>query len=347
MLANLVYRDWYRSAQAITYKGFEDEDFHINVTVEEPGNRDGKDDQPTAPPRGEDNRQHESPRNRHEQPSASDAAKRELQVHELGALASCFVFPVIGAWLLHAIRSQLSRPSEGLVSNYNLTIFLLAAEIRPISHLLKMIQGRTLYLQRLVANSPYESERIDASKVLDLTTRLEELEAHVAAHTPQGSTEIVKQVMIDDTPKAKEWEHITTRIVSEARKTIQPDLDALNRAVRRYEKRTTVSTFDTDARLRDLEMRMKDIIALNAAARQDSAQPQPSTFVLAKWIYNMITFPIRAMWTLSTLPARVVAVVINQVKKLFDNKQPKKGKQVPGSSKPSRRVAAPKYSSRL
>ncbi|KAK2935623.1 hypothetical protein FoTM2_003566 [Fusarium oxysporum f. sp. vasinfectum] len=57
-------------------------------------------------------------------------ALAELYYYEIIALASCFILPLLGAYLLHAIRSQLSRPSEGLVSNYNLTIFLLVAELR-------------------------------------------------------------------------------------------------------------------------------------------------------------------------------------------------------------------------
>ena len=61
---------------------------------------------------------------------AHEAATNELYTHEVLALLSCFLFPLLGAYLLHTIRSQLSRPSEGLVSNYNLTIFLLASELR-------------------------------------------------------------------------------------------------------------------------------------------------------------------------------------------------------------------------
>ncbi|KAK2679852.1 hypothetical protein RAB80_005033 [Fusarium oxysporum f. sp. vasinfectum] len=60
-------------------------------------------------------------------------ALAELYYYEIIALASCFILPLLGAYLLHAIRSQLSRPSEGLVSNYNLTIFLLVAELRVLA----------------------------------------------------------------------------------------------------------------------------------------------------------------------------------------------------------------------
>ena len=65
-------------------------------------------------------------------------------MHEMMALAWCFAFPALSSYLLHTIRGQLSRPSEGLVSDYNLTIFLFAAELRPISHLIGMVRARTV-----------------------------------------------------------------------------------------------------------------------------------------------------------------------------------------------------------
>src|SRR3954453_17898897 len=41
-------------------------------------------------------------------PPAHEAATNELYTHEILALFSCFVFPLLGAYLLHTIRSQLS-----------------------------------------------------------------------------------------------------------------------------------------------------------------------------------------------------------------------------------------------
>lgn len=64
--------------------------------------------------------------------------------------------------------------------------------------------------------------------------------------------------------------------IAETRKCLQPELDALNRAVRRYEKRTTISSLQTEARLQDLECRLKDVVVL-AAAAQRNAEQQPKT----------------------------------------------------------------------
>ena len=201
--------------------------------------------------------------------------------------------PLVGAWLLHAIRSQLSRPSEGLVSNYNLTIFLLGAEFRPLSHLIKMIQSRTLHLQRVVNSNPYEAAKVDPGQILDLINRLNELESHVADKSSSTNGNIVPSN--------------TTQVTTEVRKLLQPDLDALNRAVRRYEKRATLLTLQTESRLQDLESRMADAISLAAAAeRGNLASRRGSAAVLLDWACASIVVPASAAWTMMILPGRIL-----------------------------------------
>lgn len=218
-------RDWYRSAQA-TRSGFDDTD---------------------------------------DSDASASAARKELQSHELAALAACFVFPVIGTWLLHAIRGNLSRPSEGLVSNYNLTIFLLASEVRPVAHLLRLIQKRTLYLQRVVASSPSS----DPSTLADMAKRLEELEAHVAEAA---------------SAKAKDPVDVGSAQAAEVRKSIQPDIEALNRAVRRYEKRSTLFALQTEQRFGRVEARAGDALALAAAAQRNEEGRSGFARVLLEWV---------------------------------------------------------------
>ncbi|PCD38114.1 hypothetical protein AU210_006600 [Fusarium oxysporum f. sp. radicis-cucumerinum] len=110
-------------------------------------------------------------------------ALAELYYYEIIALASCFILPLLGAYLLHAIRSQLSRPSEGLVSNYNLTIFLLVAELRVLSHMIKLVQSRTLHLQRVVQGGPsrFQKSSENSGQLESVLARLERLESRFAA----------------------------------------------------------------------------------------------------------------------------------------------------------------------
>lgn len=296
----IIFRDWYRSAQAVRQdKYYEPEE-------------ESDDEQATSGNTREKSPSNTETRKESQRASAvANAANRELMIHELAALASCFIFPMIGTWLLHTIRSKLSRPSEGLVSNYNLTIFLLASEIRPFAHLLRMVQARTLHLQRTVHSaSHYEEDRIDASKVADLSKRLEELEVHIAEaaaarlsseQSPQSQPESPKQ-------EIEKNQTIVSQTTTETRKAIQPEIDALNRAVRRYEKRTAVTSYETDTRFRDLETQVRDALSLAAAAHRSGDRHRNRGFVfrLVEWSYTAMLVPVHIFMSLTALPFRVV-----------------------------------------
>ncbi|KAK5797496.1 hypothetical protein VI817_003787 [Penicillium citrinum] len=315
--------DWYRSAQTL-----QKEQAGINTIPEsplEPELKEEDEERDQAIDSSSD--QHHSNHHDHRTLSAQAKATKELQIHELAALAACFVFPVIGTWLLHTIRSSLSRPSEGLVSNYNLTIFLLASEVRPFSHLLKLVQARTLHLQRIVASTSAE-DTIDHEKFQDLTKRLEELEAHVAetaaarlSSPPQPPTEP------SDAPS------LLTQAVVEARRAIQPDIEALNRAVRRYEKRTALSTMNTDTRFSQLEASTRDAIALAAAAQRSSASHKSSyAFVLFDFICACIVIPSQLVISFLNLPGRAITLCVMTVRHVL-GRHPSTSKPRPRNGK--------------
>ncbi|PWY72903.1 hypothetical protein BO70DRAFT_389230 [Aspergillus heteromorphus CBS 117.55] len=294
--------DWYRSAQAVRLADsyFDATDLPLDSETEDHLSAQKPQDHETGP-----ENQHFS------ENAAAVAASRELQLHELAALASCFILPLIGTWLLHTIRSKLSRPSEGLVSNYNLTIFLLASEIRPVSHLLKLVQARTLHLQRIVVSSSEdETKRVDASKVIDLAKRLEELEAHVA-ETAAARLSASNQPQARSSAQDRE---ITRSTITEVRKAFQSDIDALNRAVRRYEKRTAVSAYQTDSRLQALETKMHDALSLAVAAHHTSAQRPRG---LVDWFLAAMWIPIQLTISTVCLPMQVAGACRNYLKALF------------------------------
>ncbi|KAB8236007.1 hypothetical protein ETB97_010668 [Aspergillus alliaceus] len=315
--------DWYRSAQAIRQDKFYDA-IEIPVDIEidhDQTHQDPKEDSISVEPKQGQGRTTET----------ASAASRELQIHEIVALASCFIFPIIGTWLLHTIRSKLSRPSEGLVSNYNLTIFLLASEIRPFAHLLKMVQARTLHLQRVVASSAESpKDRIDASKILDLSKRLEELEAHVAEKAAARlATESANQEQSQ--PQGQEYtQSLVSQTTTEVRKSVQPDIDALNRAVRRYEKRTAMTSFQTDSRLDALETQVRDALSLAAAAQRSIAQKRRGfLFVLLEWFYAVALLPAQIFMSLAVLPFQVASRCLRYIQDTVFTKplpNPAKGK---------------------
>jgi hypothetical protein len=324
--------DWYRSAQEIRQplpETLQSDDGTIAEEEDEDGDSQTQEDKPPTK---------KSERKSIDQ--VSHTAIKDLHIHELAALISCFVFPLIGAWLLHGIRGALSRPSEGLVSNYNLTIFLLAAEIRPFAHLLRMVQGRTLYLQRVVAAAAEEDDEdreIDHNKILDLSARLEDLEAHVADKAATTTGPNSKQTA-GETIKPE----LLAQIILEVRQSIQPELDALNRAVRRYEKKTALMAFQTETRMNQLDAQVQDAIALAAAAQRSASDHRQSfAFVLLNWMAAVVVVPVRMLLQLVSLPGRMVSLCLQNVSALLGGgkrrRKVSKGKQAQRTAMSDRR----------
>lgn len=291
-----------------------EEDFEDEDAVEDLPTTDAKPDTPPEPVTPERSPEYV-------------AALRELRSDQLLALVACFLGPVFGAYLLHTIRASLSRPSEGLVSNYNLSVFLLAAEIRPTSHLIRMLRARTIYLQRIVrentpdpdADADLDMLKPDQSAVSDLGRRLGELESHMADMATASTT--IKQ-------KEKAGTVAPAEVTNLVRQSFQPQLDALNRAVRRYEKRATTQTMSTEARLQDLEARLKDALALAAAAARSGQKKKPGVAVLLlDWVSTLFMMPLQAVWTLFVYPLQTLSsMAINGKRFLFGYKKEKKDK---------------------
>lgn len=236
------------------------------------------------------------------------AALNELYAHEVIALACCFLFPVLGAYLLHFLRNQLTRPSEGLVSNYNLTIFLLAAEIHPLSHLLKLVQARTLHLQRIVNSNPYKGTSPSVSQIQDMSRRLAELESRTAAPYVPGTSPVGNGT----TEPGKQGGKADAILVREVRNAIQPELDALNRAVRRYEKKATVLSFQTESRLGAIDMRLNDAISLAAAAAKNSTSQGSFLGWLAERTMRLALMPVHTVLTVVALPFRAITSLVGR-----------------------------------
>ena len=234
--------------------------------------------------------------------SYQQSALRELYLYEILALFSCFIFPLIGAYLLHAIRSQLSRPSEGLVSNYNLTIFILVSEMRVASHLLKLLKSRTLHLQRVVQGHSASPNGGNA-RMSQMLERLETLEAKLNQEKSpnQNSTR-------NDSERPMQEAQITRDV----RNSIQPELDALNRAVRRYEKKATLLQFQIESRFSSTDARMDDAIALAAAAAKNQVNNKGLIMWTAESLMKLALLPFNAVIQVFLLPLKTA---INLTKK--------------------------------
>ncbi|KAI8963980.1 hypothetical protein F5Y11DRAFT_318018 [Daldinia sp. FL1419] len=311
--------DWYRSAQEIrivrdeimTESVFEsDSDGEPPTTIlENVPEETSKQDEP-----GETAAETSDRRSR-QWKERQAAALKELYFHEMAALAWCFIFPMLGAYLLHTIRGQLTRRSEGLVSDYNLTIFLCAAEVRPISHLIRMLQNRTLRVQQMVAKNPHEKQNVTTEQFEALAARLDELEA---SGITSGSTSNI--TARPDVPQPKS---IETAVAQEIRSSIQPELDALNRAMRRYEKKLTLLACQTDSRIEYVDYRLNDAIALAAvAAKNSNAQRNLGGWLVEKTI-GLVMLPFHALIAISTFPFRTVSTMLSRKSRSPSEKTPK------------------------
>lgn len=188
------------------------------------------------------------------------SAMADLKRQEVCALTATFIFPALAAYLLHVIRAQLSRPSTSLVSDYNLSIFLLAAEVRPVRQLVRLVANRTLHLQRVATGleDPYSIALRDQNTVNSLLDRVNELEARLAEHQVIPATvNIAHKADISD-------------LSAELKKKYEPRLEGLERAVRRYEKRSTTLALLIEQRLNNLDTRLQDALSLAAVAAKQS-----------------------------------------------------------------------------
>lgn len=212
-------------------------------------------------------------------------ALRELKAREFWAFAACFFMPIVGASLLHAIRGQLSRPSEGLISNYNLTIFTLGAELRPVRHLFKLIRNQTLHLQRIVQADPDQEPKPSRIQLSELVKRLDELQHRVEdAETTAGKAGAEARASAKATQR-QDPKRERDMLVREVQDLIQPSLDLLARSCRQNADRQDQFCEKVNAKFDHTDVMLSDCIT-DKPREARIAGPQKST---ATWLVDQLT----------------------------------------------------------
>lgn len=211
----------------------------------------------------------------------------------------CFVGPLLGAYILNLVRDQIAIGHD-MVTNLHLTLFVLGAEIRPLRYCMKIIHARTLHLQRRVREDPYAIKGSALPSAEDMGKRIDALNASVAELTTAKPSSQGKAT-VESTDSLKKLQS-----------GLQTQVDALNRAVRRYEKRATAQTIQTEARLQDLEFRLKDALSLAAVAAAYSQKPG-AVVLLMEWFSWAATLPMKAVHAALMYPLRLVALVVNRM----------------------------------
>ena len=286
-----ICRTWYHSAQQRRYIEPDEPEFDDTIQEEDEDSiNDPEDNVDSAP---EDSKAKE----RQGATTASLAqleASRSLKRQERMAFAACFIGPLVGAYLLHTIRGQL-RVTEGLVSDYNLTIFVMVAELRPIARLMKMQEERMFHLQRIVKTDP--RDLVNPHDAQAIAQRLTELEGRLSEPTTNTDVE-------------------TSRVAAEVRQDLQTQLDAITRAIRRYEKRSAAQTMQIEARFQEVDSRLKDALSLAAAAARTGQRPGIISTVIT-WSVNLVNNTLQTAWDIALLPLRTALAVAVKVKSYF------------------------------
>ncbi|KAI8996796.1 hypothetical protein BDB01DRAFT_734282 [Pilobolus umbonatus] len=83
--------------------------------------------------------------------SETDSYKKEeiaseLRRHELAGLIWVVLSPAFAGYTLQYSRNFLSS-ADKYISTFNISVFVLAALVKPLSHVMTLLQDRTLYLQ--------------------------------------------------------------------------------------------------------------------------------------------------------------------------------------------------------
>ncbi|KAK4242444.1 hypothetical protein C8A03DRAFT_11380 [Achaetomium macrosporum] len=209
-----------------------------------------------------------------------DAARAKLRSHESWALLSCFLAPAATTYLLWYVRKTLGSPAGSILSSFNLGAFLIAAEIPTVLHLLKLAMDATLHLQRVVHANPYQAPTVTSDQLDDVISRIDELEARLLSECN------------DPQKEQQKMQQIRAGLVRDIGAAIQPQIDALNRAVRRYEKKASMQELEMEERLWELESRVDDAVAFTSVvAKAANAN-----------LWNFIGRGVAGAWYIATLP---------------------------------------------
>lgn len=182
----------------------------------------------------------------------------------------------------------------------------MATEVGPLSHAIRLALQHTLHLQRIVNSNPYRMVRITPSRYHGLLSRIGDLEERLLAQDAEGGgagghggclcSDADRQQAVIGTMRDE--------VTQQVRAAMHPEMDAVVRAVRRYEKKSSTLTHDTEQQILDLRRRLDDAVALSAVVARNSAERGGVMGKVARGGLYVVTFPVTAIfWTVSMVSA--------------------------------------------
>lgn len=201
---------------------------------------------------------------------------KQLMYAEIQAFGGLIVGPLLGAVLLNYVRASMARPANGLITNFNITVFVLAAELRPLKVAVKFLTDRSSSLQEeLVDVAPGRYDEL-ATKLSKVEQELSEI---MATNTSSPRSNSSEHGVVDGTL----------------------DLDQIKNALRRFERHEAQIKQHYDDKLYTLERRLADL-----ANRPQVVSGGGSGAV---YLESALLFPVRLGWSLVTLPFKSLGYV--------------------------------------
>jgi hypothetical protein len=120
--------------------------------------------------------------------SSSLIIEDELRRHELTGLAWVLVSPAIAGFSLQYSRFLFSNYDK-YMSSFNVTVFVLAASVRPLIHVIDLLRERTALLQSEITINETEMEQL-STKLYHLEGELHNLRASFATKRDLGQVNI-------------------------------------------------------------------------------------------------------------------------------------------------------------
>ncbi|KAI8366325.1 hypothetical protein EDC96DRAFT_508564 [Choanephora cucurbitarum] len=157
------------------------------------------------------------------------AIQKELNRHELAGLAWVVLSPAIAGYTLHYSRYLLSN-FDHYISSFNIGVFILAASIKPVTHILTLLQGRTMFLQ--------SESRVTESQIDLLENKIDALERQVYWLRQQASKKHDDHKSDNYTLHhlAKAFNRAEKRDIA-LRSCMQEQLDEIDNRVREFSQR--------------------------------------------------------------------------------------------------------------
>ncbi|CEP07012.1 hypothetical protein [Parasitella parasitica] len=156
------------------------------------------------------------------------SVEEELRRHELIGLAWVIMSPAIAGYTLQYSRYFLSNYDK-YMSTFNVTVFVLAATLKPLVHVMALLRERTLFLQ--------SEMQVDETEIEMLQKKIELMEDEM-----------------DGLRKA----FATKRDLGQVAQGITPSIQQLTKAMKRFEKKETSLRSWSEERFTEIDQKVQD-----------------------------------------------------------------------------------------